>query len=191
MNENIQNEAVKKPLYKKWWFWVVAVVVIIAIMSAIGGKDENPESKSDISSANQASGNNDSENDSASEKTGSGALGDYTVSVVDYALTQDYEGKPAVVITYNWTNNSDDTTSFAVALNSKVFQNDIQCDIAVVMDSNVYSADNYMKNIRPGASLDVQLAYVLQDSTNPIEVEVSELISFSDDKIIKTFDIAQ
>jgi len=190
MNENIQNEVVKKPLYKKWWFWVVAAVIIIALISAIGGKDENPENKSDISSANQTSDNNDSENDSMPEEAGNGTLGDYTVSIVDHTLTQDYEGKPAVVITYNWTNNSDDTTSFAVALNSKVFQNDIQCDIAVIMDSNVYNADNYMKDIRPGASLDVQLAYVLQDNTNPIEVEVSELISFSDDKILKKFDIA-
>jgi len=58
------------------------------------------------------------------------------------------------------------------------------------MDDAVYNADNYMKDIKPGASLDVQLAYVLQDATNPITVEISELVSFDDFVISKNFDIA-
>ena len=47
-----------------------------------------------------------------------------------------------------------------------------------------------MKDIKKGASLEVEVAYELNDSTTDVEVEVSELFSFSDKVIKKTFTIA-
>ena len=45
--------------------------------------------------------------------------------------------------------------------------------------------------IKAGVSLDVEVAYELNDTTTDIEVEVKELISFDDDLVTKTFSIAQ
>ncbi len=39
MNEN-RPEKVKKPLYKKWWFWALAIILIIIAVSS-GGKGKN------------------------------------------------------------------------------------------------------------------------------------------------------
>lgn len=39
---------VKKPFYKKWWFWVLAVVIVGAVANAVGGgTDESVKDNSD------------------------------------------------------------------------------------------------------------------------------------------------
>ena len=58
-----------------------------------------------------------------------------------------------------------------------------------VDDSANYSSANQTKEIKQGVSLDVEIAYELNDTTTDIEVEISELFSFSDRKIQKTFSI--
>ena len=45
------------------------------------------------------------------------------------------------------------------------------------------------KEIKSGVTLEVEAAYELNDAETKIDVEVSELISFSDDKISKSFEI--
>ncbi|WP_418745088.1 hypothetical protein [Evtepia gabavorous] len=41
MKKEKDNSSVKKPLYKKWWFWVIIVVALSAIFGNMGDKDEN------------------------------------------------------------------------------------------------------------------------------------------------------
>lgn len=185
----IPQTKAKKSVFKKWWFWVIVAIAAIIIIASLGGKDK--EGSTPSAGTSPTTTEEGTTNSAASDQTGTGNLGDYSVSITGYTLTTDYEGKPAVVITYEWTNNSDEAASFAFALTAQVFQNDIECDIAIVMDNDVYNANNYMKDIKPGATLSVQLAYVLQDSASPITVEVSELISFSEDKVAQTFDITK
>jgi len=120
----------------------------------------------------------------------SGNLGDYHVEIKDAKLAQDYEGKPAIIITYSWTNNSEETTSAAVALIEEAFQDGVQLESAIVSDSNVYNSENYMKEIRPGITLDVQTAYILTSDTSTVEFEVSEFMSFSDGIVTKNFDLS-
>jgi hypothetical protein len=123
------------------------------------------------------------------ESEGEGAIGDYYVKILGVARTTDYDGNPAVVVTFNWTNNSDKAASFMWSTNTQVFQGGIECETAFIFDSDVYSAENSMLDIKPGASLDVQSAFVLRDAETPISVEVSELISWDDTVITKDFDI--
>lgn len=37
----------KKPIFKRWWFWVIIVIVIIAVVGASGGSGDNTDSGSD------------------------------------------------------------------------------------------------------------------------------------------------
>ena len=52
-----------------------------------------------------------------------------------------------------------------------------------------YSDDNQYKKIKSGTSLSVEVAYKLNDTKTDVEVEVSELYSYSDKKVTKIFSI--
>lgn len=67
----------------------------------------------------------------------------------------------------------------------------MQLDSAIIMDNSVYNADDLMKDVQPGASIDVVAAYSLSSETAPVEFEVEEIISFSDEMLGKTFEIAE
>lgn len=120
----------------------------------------------------------------------SGDLGDYYVNIKEAYTVQDYEGNPAIVVTFSWTNNSDKTTSSAVALYMKAFQGGVQLDNALIFDTDLFDSSGYLKDIRPGASLDVQQAFKLRNNSSDVEIEVSELISFSDDIVGTTFKLS-
>lgn len=120
----------------------------------------------------------------------SGDLGAYHVEIKDAVLAKDYEDHPAIVITYAWTNNSDDTTSAMVAAAEKAFQDGIQLDSAVIVNSDVYDSGANSKNVRPGATIDVQCAYLLTSETSMVEFEIQEFFSFSGEKVTKNFDLS-
>lgn len=124
------------------------------------------------------------------QPVGSGDLGDYHVEIREASLTKDYEGKSAIVITYAWTNNSDDTTSAMAAVFAKAFQDGVQLESAVIIGDDSYDSGTSMKDVRPGTTIDVQCAYVLTSETSTVEFELTELISFSDDMVTMNFDPA-
>ena len=70
------------------------------------------------------------------------------------------------------------------------YQNGVGLNSAFVLDDSAnYSSDNQTKEIKKGASIEVEVAYELNDTTSDIEVEVEELFSFDDTVIKKTFSI--
>lgn len=117
----------------------------------------------------------------------SGELGDYYVEIKDAVISENRDGDPVVVITYAWTNNSEKTTNAEVAFMEKAFQDGIQLDSAYFLDTDVYDSDLSFKDLRPGTTFDVQCAFKLSNLDSQIEFELSELISFSDDTVIKYF----
>lgn len=120
-------------------------------------------------------------------------LGKYSVEIKSCRIATDWEENPVVIVTYGYTNNSDKTpTSFMIAFEDSVYQNGIGLNEAYVLsDEANYNSDNQMKEIKMGASLDVEVAYELNDTTTDIEVEVSGLFSFDDRMVTKTFTIVQ
>ena len=117
-------------------------------------------------------------------------LGDYGVIIKDARITEDWEGKPVIVVMYNFTNNSEENAAFAWTFSDNAFQNGIGLEKAYMLaDGDTYDSANQSKEIQPGASLDVEIAYVLNDSETDVEVEVEELISFDSKTISKTFSI--
>lgn len=120
-------------------------------------------------------------------------LGDYKVEIDSCRMAKDYEGKPVIIVKYIYTNvNDDDPTAFYIAFEDAAYQNGVGLNEAYVLkDSAKYSADNQTKEIKKGASLEVEVAYELNDKTTDVEVEVKELFSFSDKTLTKTFSIAE
>lgn len=111
----------------------------------------------------------------------------YAVTIDDCKVTTDYRGKPAIVVTYTFTNNSDKATAFMTAISAKCFQNGVQLDYAVVEDADGQSG---MNEIKPGATTTVDQSYLLDDESD-VSAECTELISLSDDILAeKTFSVA-
>lgn len=119
-----------------------------------------------------------------------GAIGNYHVEIKNAAITNDYEGNPAIIITYSWTNNSEETTSAMIAILDRAYQDGVQLEPAIIGSSDVYDADLRMKNVRPGTTIDVQCAYELPNATSIIEFELSEAFSLNNDMVSKNFDPA-
>ena len=121
------------------------------------------------------------------------SLGDYSVVIDSCRLAKDYEGKDIVIVKYVFTNVSDDNAAaFYMTFDDVVYQDGVGLNEAYILsDSANYSSDNQTKEIKKGATLEVEVAYELNDTVTNIDVEVSEIFSFDDKTITKTFTIAQ
>ena len=161
---------------KKLISLLLAVVLIVTFgLFALGS--------SDSSSDDQGSGTAD-----ATESKSN--IGEYTVEIKSCRIAKDYEHKPVVIVSYSFTNNAENPASFAYAFDDQVYQNGIGLNEAFILDDSVsWLKDNSTKEIQKGANLDVEMAYVLNDTTTAIEVEVKELFSFGNDSVKKTFEI--
>lgn len=115
-------------------------------------------------------------------------LGLYEVEIQSCRKAKDFEGKDVAIIKYLFTNNSENPTAFYIAFEDAVYQNDIGLNEAFVLsDSANYSSDNQTKEIKKGASIEVEVAYELNEKDADLVVEVKELFSFDDKTITKTF----
>lgn len=188
-SESVQSEGepdiVMEPVKKKVPIIpiVVGVVVVFALIVIIGGSDNDSDSR-----GNATAGNDDPQEPREVVVPGAGALGDYYVEIKGATLAEDYEGNPAIVFTYAWTNNSEKTTSAMVTILERAFQDGVELDSAFMWDSPAYSGENNSKEVRPGTTVDIQKAYTLT-SYNTVEFELSEAFSWSDAKVAMNFDL--
>ena len=170
----------------KRWLSLLLAILLLAVFGVFAVASGESEEKK------QAGGSVDNAESVASAGADNTELGDYLVDIKSCRIAKDYEGKPVVIVTYGFTNNGENTTSFTVAISDKVFQNGVGLNKAFILDDSAqYSSDNQMRDLQTGASLDVEVAYVLNDTTSDIVVEVSELISLNDAKLTATFSITQ
>ena len=173
---------------KKKLLALVLALVLVFAMTACGGGNDN-QSAADDSSSSAAAENSVADDDAAVTGSDEGALGDYVVKINDAQIGTDWEGNKVIVISYDFTNNSDDAASAMWALVTKAFQNGIELESAYGIEEDWYDEDTVDKQIKPGATITgCQAAFVLDDNSD-VEFEVTELISFSDEVIAKTFSI--
>lgn len=97
--------------------------------------------------------------------------GDFTVEIGGCTLTEDYEGKPAIVVEYTWTNLNDEAQMFDVAVLNQAFQNGIELEYAILM-SDEFDTSASMKDIKSGTTQTVYKPYLLDDMSEvTVEVE--------------------
>ncbi|WP_165246892.1 DUF5067 domain-containing protein [Adlercreutzia sp. ZJ141] len=168
----------------------LAVVVVLASQSFYSAAideafDTDTNNSAPVESTDDASGvgapTEAQKNEAASAEV------PYVVSIDNCELTTDYEGNPAIVVTYTWTNNSENAQAFDVAIDDKAFQNGVQLDFAVVDGMDASASWN---EVKPGSTNTVQQAFLLDDQSD-VTIECTELFSF-DNTIIaeKTFSVA-
>lgn len=117
-------------------------------------------------------------------------LGNYTVSVVSYKLSKDYQDAPAVVVLLGFTNNSKDTGNYMSSIICKAFQDGVELENAIMSGEDVGVGESQLRNVKPGAGTAVSVAYLLTSDTSPVELEIEEFMSFSA-KIETSLDIAK
>lgn len=184
MAENMENQVVeqkktKKPIFKKWWFWVIIVLVVLVIALCSG--DSGDANDTGVNNEDTTSGN---KIEATTELKSETTIGNYEVEVVDAILCKDYEGKDTVIITYNFTNNSSNPASFDLALDAKAYQDGIGLENAYVLEDKYEDTDTLIDvEIKPGVTKEVRKAYLLRDNVTDIEIEITELISFDDESI--------
>lgn len=180
-------------------FNIVFIILLVAVFFVFAagsgeGQTENQGSAT-ISKSEQGVDQSVVNNETAApeEEEPEGQLGDYSVIIDSCRLAEDYADKPVVIVKYIFTNvKSEEAACFSWTIENAVYQNGVGLNEAYILeDSANYSSDNQTKEIKKGASLEVEVAYELDDETTDIEVEVKELISFDNKVITKTFSIAE
>lgn len=162
---------------------IVSGVVVVGTQSIYSAALKDAASSSGASStkAEQTTQSTESEKTPSASTSKQESTSVYAVTIDDCTTATDYKGKPAAVVTYTFTNNSDEARSFVFTISAKAFQNGVELENAIGTGIN---SQDIMKEIKPGNTITVQEAYVLDDETAEITVECSELMNF--DKSILT-----
>lgn len=157
----------------------------LGVEDVIVQDDVNTPSNDNVQSSDDPAGNSEQQQVVPEpQQTDSGTINfngsGYNVTYVRHETGTDYEGNPCLYYYYTFTNNGEENTSAAVVSYVQCFQNGVQCQTAITTDNND-SINNYMMEVQPGGSLEVCQAFELTD-TSDVTVEVSDLISLSNDK---------
>lgn len=163
---------------QKLWKTTTAIIATSAMLAGgvlLTGCSSSSSSDDQSSSIREASDSSSSESEKAT------ADSDFTVTVDDCTVTEDYEGNPAIVVTYTWTNNSDESVASDIALTVDAYQNGVELDSVYVLDNDDdFDLDAESNKVKPGGTQTAQVAYKLSDETTDVEIEVTEWLSFDD-----------
>lgn len=148
-------------------------------------------SQSDSNSKPRPQSETPSHGEINSDENASGNLGDFNISILTARRSVDYEGKAAVIVKYQFKNNSDKNQTFMTAVNDRAFQKGVQLDGAIITGDERYTALDSAKEVQPNGSIELEQAYLVTDTASDITIEVTELFSISsNDKLSKTFHIS-
>lgn len=103
-----------------------------------------------------------------------------------HEITKNYVDEECLAVYFQFTNNSDENKSCIYTFSEKAFQNGIELEMPLFMIDGKDS--NTDKEIKPGVSLEVYCLFKIEDKSN-VELEVSEWVSFSDEKDVMLLEI--
>ena len=151
---------------KRKLMMIAAAAMLAAMLTACGSSGDT---SADTGSATTAAQTGEASTEDTAEPS-DGTLGSYAVEIKGAKLCKDYEGNNAIMITYSWTNNSEETTSPMGSMMDEAFQDGVQLDAAIVD----FEYNDGMTDVRPGTTIDVDVIYELPgDST--VEFEISAI----------------
>lgn len=176
------NKEKKKKKKKKLIILGIVIAVIIIVIAAASGSGSNDDTKTSSNETTVSSV------DAEKKETDENTIGDFKCVVKGAKITKDWEGKDAVLITYEFTNNSDSPISFDGALDDKLYQDGIELESAILSNDEEAKLIDTV-DLKPGITKEVKKAYSLRNKKSEIEVEIQEIFSFSDDMIKTTINL--
>lgn len=127
---------------------IIMYAVMGAAMFSVLTDDDDSSVASSYSDQIEADENADT------QKISDGTIGNYVCVVKNAELTKDYDGNDAVLITYEFTNNSENAESFDIALNDDLYQNGVGLEMAFFLDGT--ETDGFDVKIQPGVTKEVK-----------------------------------
>ena len=176
---------------KRKLMMIAAAAMLAVMLTACGSSGAQTQDNNSAGSATTAPATNTNDaKKTENAATDEGDLGDYHVKILDAETgLKDYDGNPVIGVKYEYTNNGEENMMFDAAVNAQAFQDGVQLEFAF-MDEFSDEYENSSKEVKPGTTLTCEMYYALT-SDSDVEIEVSELISFGDAKLTKTFSVAQ
>jgi|SRR5690625_4756066 len=193
----------KKPIYKKWWVWVIAFFAVLTVYGAITGvnqaKDQIAEeetNKEDIEVDEEKQEEEvEKEVPEPEEETEDSGIIEVDEQLTFAEFTVDFEQveieDDKAVITFKWLNQAGDGKQFFFALSGiDVAQSDDILDET----SGAYDAENkntsdiYFPNAENGETK-VTLEYELKDKETPIDITFVPYNDYGEDSQKVTIEI--
>ena len=106
-------------------------------------------------------------------------LGDYELLYKGACIMEDSDGNDAIVLSLDFTNNSKENASYLWSVDETLMQNGTELEVATVYtdyDTFTTVIENQFEEIAPGATLEVQTAFVLNNASGEIEATFEELL---------------
>ena len=150
----------------------ICALTIIATLSACTTETTDSESsKVESSAAESKEESAESSEESSEEET---EAAEFVFAINSTSLGKDYEDKDVLIIKYDFTNNSDEATSFTFACQDTVFQDGIECDSTVIGCDDIDSQEQ-LNDIQPGKTYTVTIGYHISDTSKPVDVVITDL----------------
>lgn len=109
-------------------------------------------------------------------------LGDYILTLTGATVYTDSANQHFLIANYQFTNNSSESDSMAWTTINTAFQNGVELDKATALDlpdEVNYNSDGYFKEAKNGGTVNAQVAYFLEDTTNYVEIELTTFFDYS------------
>ena len=106
-------------------------------------------------------------------------LGDYELLYKGACIMEDSDGNDAIVLTLDFTNNGKENASYLWSVDETLMQNGTELEVATVYtdyDTFTTVIENQFEEVAPGATLEVQTAFVLNNASGEIEATFEELL---------------
>lgn len=176
---------------KQKWIAGLLVIGMLAAMGGCSGSDSSSDAASESASSaaeSNAEETEESAEESATEEmvaeSSSSSDSEFAVEILSTSISTDYEGSPVLVVEYNFTNNSDEAASFIFSCQDKAFQNGVECSSTVIGCDEIDS-EQTMNDIQPGVTYALKTGYMLQDTTTPVDIEVTSLDILNEETLLQ------
>jgi len=106
-------------------------------------------------------------------------LGDYELLYKGACIMEDSDGNDAIVLTLDFTNNGKENASYLWSVNETLMQNGVELEAATVFaDYDTFETviEGQFTDVAPGATVEVRTAYLLQDTTSPVEATFEQFL---------------
>lgn len=150
---------------KKLLSMLAITTMLLTMLTGCGSSSDQTTSTTDTGSA---AASEQTTEDNATES--SSTLASYSVEIKGAKLCEDYEGNPAIMITYSWTNGSEETTSPLGSMMPQAFQDGVELEVAIVD----FEYNDGFSDVRPGTTIEVDAIYEMT-SESVVEFELSAI----------------
>ena len=113
-------------------------------------------------------------------------VGEFELLYKGASIMKDYEGKDALVLTLDFTNNSKETVDYFWAIYETAMHNGTELEMAIVylnVETLESVDDSQYQDVAPGTTAEVQTAFELADTTGEVEVTFEEMDGDKNDSI--------